>query len=121
MSIFCCGRYNLSDERLKLPINDKYKERILEICICPVCNKTKAILTQKRINDNCIVENRPKKGKTNDFIKRYKAEALGDLNKMICAKGKYNHNWVYADGKNKIAKDFNGHKKFSIKSNMDIL
>ncbi len=121
MAIYCCGRYNLSNERLELPINDKYKDRILEICTCPVCNKVKAILTQTRIIDNKIVEWRPKKGKTTNFINKYRAEALRDLNKAIYPKGKYNHNWIYADGKKNIAKDFNEHKKFSIKSEIDIL
>ena len=70
MSIFCCGRYNQSTEKIFLYSNDTYKNRYIEIVVCTNCQKKKAILHQERISDGKVIETKPKKGKVNSFIEK---------------------------------------------------
>lgn len=117
MSIFCCGRYNQSTEKIFLYSNDTYKNRYIEIVVCTNCQKKKAILHQERISDGKVIETKPKKGKVNSFIEKWSKQA----DKTVKTGSKNNVSWLYSKGgREKWARDFNGIKKFRVDSEVKI-
>lgn len=126
MSIYCCGRYHLAQEKRLLPDNETYENRFLEIIICPFCNKKKALLSQRRIKDGKLIEKTPKRGQVEKFIKKWSSEEWEDELKKVKAGTFNNMNWLYSIGminkkpSNKIF-DFNGEEKGEIDSPCEVL
>ena len=115
MSIFCCGCYHISSEKRILQDTEKYKDRVLEIITCPKCGQIKALMVEHRKIDNKIKETRPKKGKVQEFIKKYSVGSWFDANvKNIKCGTLSNMHWNYSDGKRnkQWVKDFNEVSQF---------
>ncbi len=114
--IYCCGVYH-SPSRVIIPAETKlFKQRRLEILICPKCNSLIAELTQFSLIKNEFEKIRPKRKKTFKFINSIEN---GEWEEEIIKYGtKANAAFVYGVNEedkngniNQYAVDFNGVKK----------
>lgn len=114
--IYCCGCYH-KDTRIEfLKPNALFRDRKLEILICPKCGTLIAELTQFDIEKNAYINIRPKRKKTAKFLMQLEAE--NEVIKMPEIKygTKSNSNWAYGENKElsdgsvrQYRKDFNGY------------
>ena len=114
--IYCCGVYH-SPSRVIIPAETNlFKQRKLEILICPKCNSLIAELTQFSVLKGEYEKVRPKRKKTFEFINSIER---GEWKEEIIKYGtKSNAAFVYGvneEDKNgnirQYAVDFNGVKK----------
>jgi len=116
VGIFCCGGYQLPQQSVILLPNSKYKDRKLEILVCPVCGGLSAVLTQFNIETQKYEIYRPKRKHTARFIKKLQNEPWKD-EKLDCGtKGNagfiYGVNMQTRSGKiYQFAVDFNGQRR----------
>lgn len=105
--MLCCGDYLFPDSIRKLFDNNIYENRKIEIFTCPKCGKKKAVLTQWRIKDGKFFVKTSKKGKIESFINKYSKEPWEDGMKAPKIGTMANMGWVYLNGSEEVAKDFN--------------
>ncbi len=66
--IYCCGGYHSPLKTVFLSPTFEYRDRKLEILLCPVCGVLVAVLTQFNIKTQKYETYRPKRKKTAKFI-----------------------------------------------------
>lgn len=114
--IYCCGGYHQPHKVVSLLPDFKYKERKLEVCICPVCNSLIAELTQLNVQTQKYEVFRPKRKKTSKFLKEIEAGKWNEIRVKYGSKSAagfvFGFNIEAKDGKiYQYAVDFNGQKK----------
>ena len=114
--IYCCGVYHTPNRVIIPAETNLFKDRRLEILICPKCNSLIAELTQFSLIKNEYEKVRPKRKKTFEFINSIEN---GEWREEIIKYGtKSNAAFVYGVNEedkegniNQFAVDFNGVKK----------
>lgn len=114
--IYCCGVYHTPNRVIIPAETNLFKDRRLEILICPKCNSLIAELTQFSLVNNKYEKVRPKRKKTFEFINSIEN---GEWREEIIKYGtKSNAAFVYGVNEedregniNQFAVDFNGVKK----------
>ena len=120
--IYCCGEEHWADSIRLLFDNNIYENRKIEILnCCPKCGKKKAVLTQWRIKDGKLVKITSKKGNIDSFIKKYAKEPWEEGLKTPKVGTMSNMGWVYLDGSEEVAKDFNDVEKEDVSTPVKIL
>ncbi len=118
MCIYCCGALRKADILTFLVPNKQFRDRKLEILICPNCGALIAELTQFNIKQQQYETIRPKSKKTSKFLIQLEKENPELKLLKVKYATKSNANWIY--GVNKIKKngkqyqfavDFNGIRK----------
>lgn len=66
--IYCCGGYHKAFRTVFISPDFQYRDRKLEIAVCPVCKALVAVLTQFNIKEQKYEVFRPKRKKTAKFI-----------------------------------------------------
>ncbi len=114
--IYCCGRYHNPLRTVFISDNSLYKERKLEIIICPVCQALSAVLTQYNITTQKYETYRPKRKRTAKFIKQIELGKWKEIKLKYGTKERagfvYGINKEYKNGTiYQYAVNFNGEKK----------
>ena len=114
--IYCCGKYYEPDKTVQLLPDFKYKDRKLEIMVCPQCGGLVAVLTQFNVLTQKYDTYRPKRKRTLDFIKKALEGKLDTVKVKYGTREKaafvYGVNRQAKNGKiYQYAVDFNGTKK----------
>lgn len=114
--IYCCGGYHNPLRTVFLASNAEYKDRKLEILICPNCGYLVAVLTQFNIKKQKYESFRPKRKKTAKFIQSFESSEWKNIRIKYGTKG--NRGFIYGVNKElkngkicQYAVDFNGIKK----------
>ena len=114
--IYCCGVYHTPIKTVFLEPDYNYKDRMLEIFLCPKCGSLKAILTQlnkKTLQYEIYI---PPRKKTSGFIRQMQEKKWTELKIKSGTKGRagfiFGINREYKNGEiRQFASDFNGEKK----------
>lgn len=114
--IYCCGGYRTPHKTVFLPANFKYRDRKLEVLLCPNCGTLVAELVQFNVRKNEYETYRPLSKQTVSFIKEVQAGKWREIKIKYGSKGNagfiYGVNKQRKDGKiYQYAVDFNGTKK----------
>ena len=114
--IYCCGGYHKPLRTVLISPDITFKDRKLEILICPKCGVLVAELTQFNIKTNSYEKYRPKRKKTYEFIKKLEQGVWSEQRIKYGTKERqgfvYGLNRQAADGKiYQYSVDFNGEKK----------
>ena len=114
--IYCCGGYYDPFRTIMLASDFQYKDRKLEILLCPKCGNLVAVLTQFNIQTNKYETFRPKRKKTVDFLNKVKDGSWFELKVNYGTREKagfvYGENRLHKDGTiYQYAVNFNGEKK----------
>ncbi len=114
--IYCCGGYHKPQQTVILFPENEYKERKLEILVCPVCGSIAAELTQYNTKSKKYETFRPKRKQTVKFIKKLQEGKWKE--EKVSFGTKSNKGFVYGvnvesqNGKiYQYAVDFNGERK----------
>lgn len=114
--IYCCGGYHSPTRTLFVPSGFRYRDRKLEVLVCPTCGKLVAELVQFDVKKNQYQTIRPKKKNTKKFIQDVESGKFDDVKIQYGTK----LGAAYIFGLNKecnngkiyqYAVDFNGKKK----------
>ncbi len=114
--IYCCGGYHAPLKTVFLSPDFKYRDRKLEVLVCPVCGALSAVLVQFNILTKEYETFRPKRKKTAKFIQEVEAGEWRDVKIKYGTKSRAGFIW----GKNiqrkdgtiaQYAVDFNGNSK----------
>lgn len=114
--IYCCGGYHLPTKTVFVPSGFRFRDRKLEVLVCPNCGRLVAELVQFDVKKNEYVTIRPKKKLTKKFIQDVQSGKLDEVKVLHGTK----QGAAYVFGLNKEAKDgkiyqyavdFNGTKK----------
>ena len=114
--IYCCGGYHEPQQTVILLPDGRYKDRKLELIVCPNCGNIAAVLTQFNIFEKKYETYRPQRKKTLRFIKKiqeqqWKVESVKNGTKSK-AGFIYGVNIQAKNGKiYQFAVDFNGKRK----------
>lgn len=114
--IYCCGGYHKPQRRI-FPLPDyKYKNRELEILICPICGALSVVLTQFNKETHQYETFRPKRKKTAKFLKEMQMQKWEEQKVQYGTKSGagfvYGVNVQAENGKiYQYAVDFNGSRK----------
>ncbi len=114
--IYCCGGYHTPLKTVFLLPDFQYRERKLELIVCPKCGALRAEITQFNVKDNKYEVKRLKKKKIPRFISDIETGKLKELKIKYGTKERsafvYGVNKECKDGTIKqYAVDFNGKKK----------
>ncbi len=114
--IYCCGGYYNPSRTVLIAPDFKYRDRKLEILICPKCSALIACLTQYNIETGKYEVVRPKRKKTANFIKKLEAGNWSEIKIKYGTREKagfvYGINKEFKNGViHQYAIDFNGVKK----------
>lgn len=113
--IFCCGGYHKPGQTVFLFPDFQYRDRKLEILVCPVCGALIAELVQYNVSSQKYEYFRPQRKKTGKFLAQLQKGKWREFNVKFSSKS--NAGFVY--GLNKVDKsgviyqysvDFNGKK-----------
>lgn len=114
--IYCCGGYHTPLKTVFLPANFRYRDRKLEVLMCPKCGTLVAELVQFNVRKNKYETYRPASKQTSSFIKDVQAGKWREIKIKYGTKG--NAGFVYGVNKQRkngkiyqYAVDFNGTKK----------
>ncbi len=114
--IYCCGGYHSPFRTVFISPDFRFRDRKLEIAICPVCKALVAVLTQFNIKKQKYEVFRPKRKKTAKFIQELQNGTWKEINVKYGTKERSG----FVFGLNKECKngsvlqyavDFNGQKK----------
>ena len=114
--IYCCGALREAQSIVFLMPNFKYRDRRLEVIICPNCGAVSAELHQfNNITQKYEIQ-RPKRKEVAKFIKKIQKSVQDDWQKQSGSKSRagfvYGMNIERANGKiYQYSVDFNGTKK----------
>jgi len=117
MCIYCCGAMREATIRLFLKRNEQFRDRKLEILICPNCGSLCAELTQFNIKTLKYETIRPKRKKVSKFLIKLEKENKELKLPKIKYGTKSGANWIYGVNKEKkdkicqYARKFNGLSK----------
>lgn len=114
--IYCCGAYHTALKTVFLIPDFKYRDRKLEILVCPICGALVAVLTQFNIKTEKYETFRPNRKKTSKFIKDIESGKWQEIKVKYGTKERagfiYGVNKELKNGKIcQYAVDFNGVKK----------
>lgn len=114
--IYCCGGYHNPFQTVSLESNYEFKDRKLEIAVCPSCGRLLACLVQFNIKLNKYELFRPKKKHTAKFLKALEAGKWKEVNLKYGTKEKasfvFGVNKEYKNGNiYQYAVNFNGERK----------
>ncbi len=114
--IYCCGKYHEPFQTVRLLPDFKYRNRKLEVLVCPNCGALVAELTQFNVITNKYETYRPKRKKTAGFIRHIQEGKLENVKIKYGTKERagfvYGVNIMRKNGKiYQYAVDFNGEKK----------
>ena len=114
--IYCCGVYHTPVRTVFIEPNFDYKDRKLEVLVCPVCGALKAVLTQFNTKTLQYEKYIPPRKKTSEFISKMQSENWFEVKIKCGTKGRagfiFGINKEYKNGEIKqFASDFNGEKK----------
>ncbi len=114
--IFCCGGFHTPFRTVILPDTLKYRERKLEVLICPKCGALIAELRQFNIKKQKYELYRPKRKHTSVFLKKIASGKWDEIKVKFGTKERsgfvFGVNREYKSGKIcQYAVDFNGQKK----------
>lgn len=114
--IYCCGGCHTPLKTVFLPANFRYRDRKLEVLVCPKCGTLVAELVQFDVRKNKYETYRPASKQTISFIKDVQAGKWREIKIKYGTKG--NAGFVYGVNKQRkngkiyqYAVDFNGTKK----------
>lgn len=114
--IYCCGGYYTPLKTVFLPANFRYRDRKLEVLICPKCGTLLAELIQFDVRKKQYETYRPLRKQAAKFIKDVQAGKWREIKIKYGSKG--NAGFVYGVNKQckngkiyQYAVDFNGTKK----------
>lgn len=114
--IYCCGGCHTPLKTVFLPANFRYRDRKLEVLVCPICGSLVAELVQFDVRKNKYETYRPTSKQTVSFIKDVQAGKWREIKIKYGTKG--NAGFVYGVNKQRkngkiyqYAVDFNGTKK----------
>lgn len=114
--IYCCGGYFEPIRTVFLLPDFRFRDRKLEVCICPKCGALIAELTQFNVQAKKYETIRPKRKKTAKFLRNIEDGSWKEI--KIKVGTKENAGFVFGvnkerkDGKiYQYAVDFNGQKK----------
>ena len=114
--IMCCRQKHKSFVRIVLCDEKLYKDRILEVVICPICGALIAELTQTNTKTGKKEIIRPKRKQTASFIQKMQMQKWKHTEIKTGTKG--NQGFVYGENREhkngkiyQYSVDFNGEKK----------
>lgn len=113
--IYCCSIYIEPFRTVYLPSVGLFKNRRLQICVCPVCGALIAELTQFNCETESYETIRPKRKKVAKFLKQMEVQKWFELDCKYATK--QNAGFVYGINKQmkngdiyQFSVDFNGKK-----------
>lgn len=114
--IFCCGGFHKPQKTVFLPSDFLFRDRSLEVLVCPVCGALCAQLKQFNIKEQKYETFRPKGKKAAKFIRKIQDGSWFEVKVKYgtreAAGFVYGVNREHKDGKiYQYAADFNGSKK----------
>ena len=114
--IFCCGAYFEPIRTVFLLPDFMYRDRKLEVLVCPKCGALVVELTQFNIKTESYETFRPKRKKVGKFIRSIQEGSWKDIKVKVGTKQRagfvFGVNKLKKDGKiYQYAVDFNGTKK----------
>lgn len=114
--IMCCRHSIVPFVSVFIRPDEQFRDRKLEVAICPVCSALLAELTQFNIQNSVYEVVRPKRKHTASFIKKMQEMEWFDVDVKTGTKSNMNFiygvNREYKNGKiYQYAVDFNGEKR----------
>ena len=114
--IYCCGAYNSPSKTVFLLSDFLFRDRRLEVLVCPKCGALVAELTQFNIKEQRYETFRPNRKKVSKFIKEVESGSWHEIKIKYGTKERagfvYGLNKEHKDGRVfQYAVDFNGEKK----------
>lgn len=114
--IYCCGGYYMPLKTVFIPANFCYRNRKLEVLVCPKCGALVAELVQFNLKKNKYETYRPSRKHVGKFIKNIEEGKWQEIQIKYGTKGNagfvYGVNKQHKNGKiYQYSVDFNGTKK----------
>lgn len=114
--IYCCGAYYAPINTVFIESDCNYKDRKLEVLVCPKCGALKAVLTQFNTKTLQYEKYIPPRKKTAQFIRKFQEKNWFEIKIKCGTKGRagfiFGINKEYKNGEIKqFASDFNGEKQ----------
>lgn len=114
--IYCCGGYHTPLRTVFLLPDFQYRDRKLEVVVCPICGALVAELVQFNVKNQKYETYRPKRKKVSSFIRGIEDGKWTEIKVKYGTKERagfvYGVNREYKNGKvYQYAVNFNGDKK----------